>query len=89
MDWGAVAVIAREVSPGSYTFTVNLLQATEASGGSYVFEKLEQVTVTVIVEGNVIEDGSSDSAEEDSLLPGPSFISVISLLAIIVYRKRK
>jgi len=89
MDWGAVAVIAREVSPGSYTFTVNLLQATEASGGSYVFEKLEQVTVTVIVEGDVIEDGSSDIAEEDSLLPGPSFISVISLLAIIVYRKRK
>ena len=89
MDWGAIAVIAREVSPGSYTFTVNLLQATEASGGSYVFEKLEQVTVTVIVEGDVIEDGSSDSAEEDSLLPGPSFISVISLLAIIVYRKRK
>ena len=89
MDWGAVAVIAREVSPGSYTFTVNLLQATEASGGSYLFEKLEQVTVTVIVEGDVIEDGSSDNAEEDSLLPGPSFISVVSLLAIIVYRKRK
>ena len=88
MDWGAVAVIAREVSPGSYTFTVNLLQATEATGG-YLFERLEQVTVTVIVEGDVIEDGNSDNSEEDSLLPGPSFISVISLLAIIVYRKRK
>ena len=37
MDWGAVAVIAREVSPGSYTFTVNLLRATEASGGTYVY----------------------------------------------------
>tara|TARA_B100000579_G_scaffold185022_1_gene150810 strand:+ start:1 stop:6612 length:6612 start_codon:yes stop_codon:yes gene_type:complete len=89
MDWGAVAVIAREVSPGSYTFTVNLLQATEASGGSYLFERLEQVTVTVIVEGDIVEDGSSNNAEDDSLLPGPSFISVISLLAIIVYRRRK
>ena len=88
MDWGAVAVIAREVSPGSYTFTLNLLQATEASGGSYVFEQLEQVSITVIVEGEVTEETASET-EDDSLLPGPSFVSVVVILGILVYRRRK
>ena len=87
MDWGAVAVIAREVSPGSYTFTVNLLKATETSTGSYIFENLEQLTITVIVEGETTEESAGDE-EDDSLLPGPSFISVVAMLAIIVYRRR-
>ena len=87
MDWGAVAVIAREVSAGTYTFTINLLEATEANSGSYVFETLEQLTITVIVEGETIEE-FDEGAEEDSLLPGPSFVSVITMLAIIVYRRR-
>ncbi len=86
---GAVAVIAREVSPGSYTFTVNLLQATEASSGSYVFEQLEQLTITVVVEGEVTEENTGGDTEDDSLLPGPSFISVVALLGILVYRRRK
>ena len=91
MDWGAVAVIAREVAPGSYTFTVNLLQATEASGGSYVFEQLEQLTITVVVEGTRFsEEGSTDGdTEDDSLLPGPSFVSIVAMLGILVYRRRK
>ena len=88
MDCGAVAVIAREVSPGSYSFTVNLLKATPTSSGSYIFENLEQLTITVNVEGEIVEE-STDEAEDDSLLPGPSFISVITMLAIIVYRRRK
>ena len=92
MDWGAVAVIAREVSPGSYTFTVNLLKATpiDMPGGSitYTFENIEQLTITVNVEGVVAEE-STEETEDDSLLPGPSFISIITMLAIIVYRRRK
>ena len=89
MDWGAVAVIAREVAPGSYTFTVNLLQATEASSGGYVFEQLEQLTITVIVEGEVTEESASGGTEDDSLLPGPSFVSIVAMLGILVYRRRK
>ena len=88
IDWGAIAVIAREVLPGSYTFTITMLSATETESG-YVFETLEQVTITVIVEGEVTEEGGSSSEEDDSLLPGPSFISVILILAAIVYRRRK
>jgi len=89
MDWGAVAVIAREVSPGSYSFTVNLLKATETNTGSYIFETLEQLTITVIVEGEATEESAGGDAEDDSLLPGPSFISVVAMLAIIVYRRRR
>jgi len=87
MDWGAIAVIAREVLPGSYTFTITMLSATETESG-YVFETLEQVTITVIVEGEVTEEEGS-TEEEDSLLPGPSFLSVILILSAIVYRRRK
>ena len=47
------------------------------------------MTVTIIVEGEVDEEGgSSSSGDTDSLLPGPSFISVILILSAIVYRRR-
>ena len=87
MDWGALAVIAREVLPGSYTFTLKLMLATETDSGTYVFETLEQVTITVIVEGD--EPQGESESEDDSLLPGPSFLSVILILATIVYRRRR
>jgi uncharacterized membrane protein len=91
MDWGALAIIAREVLPGSYTFTLRLMMATETDSGTYVFETLEQVTITVIVEGDEPQsEGSSE--EEDSLLgdlPGPSFLSVILILSMVVYRRRR
>ena len=87
MDWGALAVIAREVLPGSYTFTLKLMLATETDSGTYVFETLEQVTITVIVEGD--EPQGETESEDDSLLPGPSFLSVILILATIVYRRRR
>ena len=89
MDWGTLAVIAREVLPGSYTFTMKMLSATETESG-YLFETVQQVTVTIIVEGEVDEEGgSSSSGDTDSLLPGPSFISVILILSALVYRRRK
>ena len=88
MDWGAIAVIAREVLPGSYTFTVNLMLVTETSSGTYLFEDLEQMTITVNVEGDAPVDNSGET-EDDSLLPGPSFISIVVMLAIIVYRRKK
>ena len=87
LDWGALAVIAREVLPGTYTYTLNILSATESASGEYVFEVLDQVTLTVTVEGEVVSENDA-SEEEESLLPGPSFISVVALLALIVYRRK-
>ena len=46
------------------------------------------MTITVNVEGDV-PDENGDGAEDDSLLPGPSFISIVAMLAIIVYRRKK
>jgi len=87
LDWGALAVIAREVLPGTYTYTLNILAATESSSGGYVFEILDQVTLTVTVEGDAISE-ETISEGEDSLLPGPSFLSVVGILALIVFRRK-
>ena len=81
-----ISLIAREVNPGSYTFTLKLLLANEA-GNSWAFETLNQITMTINVEGEVTEE-TGEAAEEDSLLPGPSFVSVIALLTLIVYRRK-
>jgi hypothetical protein len=62
--------------------------ATETNSETYIFEDLEQVTITVNVEGDAPEDNSGEE-EDDSLLPGPSFISLVAMLAIIVYRRKK
>ena len=86
IDWGAVAVIAREVLPGTYTFGLTLMKATESDTG-YVFENLGYVTITVIVEGDELQD--SQTTDDQSLLPGPSFLSIIIILATIVYRKKR
>ena len=87
LDWGALAVIAREVLPGTYTYTLNILSATEAASGEYVFDVLDQITLTITVEGDVVSEEST-SEGEDSLLPGPSFMSIVALLALIVYRRK-
>ena len=87
LDWGALSVIAREVLPGTYTYTLNILAATESSTGEYVFEVLDQITLTITVEGDVVSE-ESDSEGESSLLPGPSFITIIALLTLIVYRRK-
>ena len=59
--------------------------ANEA-GNSWAFETLNQITMTINVEGEVTEE--TGEAAEDSLLPGPSFVSVIALLTLIVYRRK-
>ncbi len=46
------------------------------------------MTITVNVEGDAPVDNSGET-EDDSLLPGPSFISIVVMLAIIVYRRKK
>ena len=63
------------------------MSASESSSGGYVFEILDQVTLTVTVEGDIISEETA-SEGEDSLLPGPSFLSVVGLLALIVFRRK-
>ena len=63
------------------------MSASESSSGGYVFEILDQVTLTVTVEGDIISEETA-SEGEDSLLPGPSFLSVVGLLALIVLRRK-
>jgi len=82
-----ISVIARNVLPGNYTFTVKLLLANEYDKDLYTFEALNQITITVNVGGEVVQENTSE--EEGSLLPGPSFISVIILLTMVVYRRRR
>jgi hypothetical protein len=48
---------------------------------------LGQISVNVNIEGETTPESTTE--EEDSLLPGPSFISIISLLGLIVYRRKK
>ena len=40
-------------------------------------------------ENHVVAVESSGEEEDDSLLPGPSFISIVAMLAIIVYRRKR
>ncbi len=45
------------------------------------------VSLTVTVEGEIISEETA-SEGENSLLPGPSFLSVVGLLALIVFRRK-
>ena len=65
-----------------------VISATESASGEYVFEILDQVTLTVTVPGEPRDLETNTPEEDDSLLPGPSFISVVALLALIVYRRK-
>ena len=49
--------------------------------------QLDQIILTVTVEGDVTSE-ETVSESEDSLLPGPSFLSVIGILALIVFRRK-
>jgi len=90
LDWGAIAIIAMKVQPGTYLFTLEIMSATEADDGSYAFETVGQLTITVVVEGEEpIDEPSTENEEEKGTgLPGFSIITVIIAMAIIVLRKR-
>ena len=44
---------------------------------------------SITIEGEVTEESTGGDADDDSLLPGPSFISIVAMLGILVYRRRK
>jgi len=90
LDWGGIAIIAMKVQPGTYLFTLDIMSATEADDGSYAFETVGQVTITVAVEGEepIDELPTENEEERGTGLPGFSIITVIIAMAIIVLRKR-
>jgi hypothetical protein len=67
------------------------MSATEADDGSYAFETVGQVTITVVVEGEEpIDELPIESENEKSTggLPGFSMITAIIAMAVITLRKR-
>ena len=82
-------IFCKDNPSGTYTFNLKLLSKTESTTNedSYLFEVLDQITLTVTVEGETVSE-EGDSEGESSLLPGPSFITIIALLTLIVYRRK-
>mgnify|MGYP001494397528 CR=1 FL=1 len=89
LDWGGIAIIAMKVQPGTYLFTLDIMSATEADDGSYAFETVGQVTITVVVEGEEpIDEPPTENEKDTGILPGFSMITAIIAMAVIVLRKR-
>jgi len=91
MDWGEVTIIANKVLPGSYTFTLDLMRVTVTGSGAYTFESLEQVTITILVEGDVPVDETPAGNQEDGTtgtLPAPSVIVSMATMAFVALRRR-
>jgi hypothetical protein len=91
LDWGGIGIIAMKVQPGTYLFTLDIMSATEADDGSYAFETVGQLTITVVVEGEEPIDElpiESENEKSTGILPGFSMITAIIAMAIIVSRKR-
>jgi hypothetical protein len=91
LDWGGIGIIAMKVQPGTYLFTLDIMSVTEADDGSYAFEALGQLTITVVVEGEEpIDELPTESENEKGtgILPGFSMITAIIAMAVITLRKR-
>jgi hypothetical protein len=91
LDWGGIGIIAMKVQPGTYLFTLDIMSVTEVDDGSYAFETVGQVTITVVVEGEEpIDELPTESENEKGtgILPGFSMIAAIIAMAVIVSRKR-
>tara|TARA_B110000116_G_scaffold40566_1_gene32953 strand:- start:983 stop:3889 length:2907 start_codon:yes stop_codon:yes gene_type:complete len=81
MDFGTLSILANKPEPGSYTYTLVWMEITEIGNN-----QMGQISVNVNIVGETTVEESTE--EEGSLLPGPSFVSVISLLGLIVYRRK-
>ena len=79
---------------------LELLLANEA-GESWAFETLDQITISINVGWEIEEEEEEEeelsTLEEvresvengaERLLPGPSFVSVMTLLTLIAYRRK-
>ena len=89
LDWGGIGIIAMKVQPGTYLFTLDIMSVTEADDGSYAFETVGQVTITVVVEGEEpIDEPPTENEKDTGILPGFSMITAIIAMAVITLRKR-
>ncbi len=89
LDWGGIGIIAMKVQPGTYLFTLDIMSVTEADDGSYAFETVGQVTITVVVEGEEpIDELPTENEKDTGILPGFSMITAIIAMAVITLRKR-
>jgi hypothetical protein len=82
MEFGTLSILANKPEPGAYTFTLVWMEVTETGSNN-----MGEISVNVNIEGEVTPESTPE--EDDSLLPGPSFISIIAMLAIMVYRRKK
>ena len=81
MEFGTLSILANKPEPGSYTYTLVWMEITNIGNA-----QMGQISVNVNIIGETTVEESTE--EEGSLLPGPSFVSVISLLGLIVYRRK-
>ena len=82
MEFGTLSILANKPEPGSYTYTLVWMEVTTTGNND-----MGQISVNINIEGETTAETANE--EEDSLLPGPSFVSVILLLGLIVYRRKK
>ena len=76
------------------SYQLSVVQHSGSYGGDQglweigVFKGSDMVELPpVTVEGDIISE-ETISEEDDSLLPGPSFLSVVGLLTLIVFRRK-
>jgi hypothetical protein len=84
--YGTLSIVGNKVPPGSYTYTFRWMQVIETETGSQLVD-MGVISIIINVEGDEPQEETEN--EEGSLLPGPSFLSVILILATIVYRRRR
>ncbi|MDE0742102.1 MAG: immune inhibitor A, partial [Candidatus Poseidoniia archaeon] len=83
MEFGTLSILANKPEPGAYTFTLVWMEVTETGSN-----EMGQISVNVNIEGEATPENTTEE-DDDSLLPGPSFVSIIALLGLIVYRRKK
>ena len=83
MEFGTLSILANKPEPGTYTFTLVWMEVTETGGN-----EMGQISVNVNIEGEATPESTTEE-DDGSLLPGPSFVSIIALLGLIVYRRKK
>ena len=88
VEYGTLSIVGNKALPGSYTYTFSWMQVIETETGNQLVD-MGEISITINVEGETSDGGGSSSEEDDSLLPGPSFLSVILILSAIVYRRRR
>jgi len=82
MEFGTLSILANKPEPGAYTYTLIWMEITDTGSNN-----MGQISVNIDIEGETTTETTEE--EEDSLLPGPSFVSIVSLLGLIVYRRKK